>query len=111
MDSCSSSSIASCVHQALREPSFRRVVSGKPKGPWGLGVWTNIDTHILWMDKILHHLETMGNHCLLEFTGESSETRVSKVVQDFVHPQYYGVYVLRFGTRGSQKAQGKVLKA
>ena len=27
---------------------------------------------ILWMDEILHHLETMGNHCLLVFTGDSS---------------------------------------
>ena len=27
---------------------------------------------LLWMDEILHHLETMGNRCLLVFTGESS---------------------------------------
>ena len=27
---------------------------------------------VLWMDEILHHLEAMGNHCLLVFTGESS---------------------------------------
>ena len=27
--------------------------------------------------EILHHLETMKNHCSLAFTGESSETRVS----------------------------------
>ena len=27
---------------------------------------------ILWMDKILHHIETMGNHFLLVFTGEPS---------------------------------------
>ena len=27
---------------------------------------------VLWMDEILHHFETMGNHCLLVFTGESS---------------------------------------
>ena len=26
---------------------------------------------ILWMDEILHHFQTMGNHCLLVFTGES----------------------------------------
>ena len=25
-----------------------------------------------WMDEILHHFETMGNHCWLIFTGESS---------------------------------------
>ena len=30
------------------------------------------DEVILWMDEILHHLEIMGNHCLLVFTGESS---------------------------------------
>ena len=28
---------------------------------------------ILWMDEILHHLQTMGNHCLLVFTGESNQ--------------------------------------
>ena len=27
---------------------------------------------ILWMDEIPHHFKTMGNHCLLVFTGESS---------------------------------------
>ena len=27
---------------------------------------------ILWMDEILHHFKTMGNHCLWVFTGESS---------------------------------------
>ena len=27
---------------------------------------------LLWMDKILHHFETMGNLCLLVFTGEPS---------------------------------------
>ena len=26
----------------------------------------------LWMDELLHHFETMGHHCLWEFTGESS---------------------------------------
>ena len=26
----------------------------------------------LWMDEILHHSETMGHHCLLVFSGESS---------------------------------------
>ena len=26
----------------------------------------------LWMDKILHHFETMGNHCLLVFTGNQT---------------------------------------
>ena len=24
---------------------------------------------LLWMDKILHHFESLGNHCLLVFTG------------------------------------------
>ena len=33
----------------------------------------NVD--LLWMNKILHHLETMKNHCLLVFTGESSFQR------------------------------------
>ena len=26
---------------------------------------------ILWMDEILHHFETVGNHCFLVFTGNS----------------------------------------
>ena len=42
---------------------------------------------ILWMDEILHHFETMGHHCLLVFTGESSFLIFVGVVQDFVHPQ------------------------
>ena len=29
-------------------------------------------SNIQWMDRILHHVEIMGNHCLLAFTGESS---------------------------------------
>ena len=36
------------------------------------------------MDKILHHLETKGNHCL----KGNNQSRVSEVVQDFVHSQY-----------------------
>ena len=28
--------------------------------------------YLLWMDEILHHFETMGSHCSLVFTGESS---------------------------------------
>ena len=33
---------------------------------------THTHTHILWMDEILHHVETMNNLCSLVFTGESS---------------------------------------
>ena len=32
----------------------------------------------LWMDKILPQFETIGNHCLLVFTGESHHSRVSE---------------------------------
>ena len=32
---------------------------------------------ILWVDKILHHFETMGSHSLLEFTRESNHFGVS----------------------------------
>ena len=49
--------------------------------------------HILWMDEILHHFETTGNHGMLVFAGESNHSRVSWVVQDFVHPQYYGILI------------------
>ena len=42
--------------------------------------------NILWMDEILHHFETMGNHCLLVFTREASFQGVLGG-EDFVHPQ------------------------
>ena len=32
----------------------------------------NSSHFLLWMDEILHHLEIMGNHCLLVFTRDSS---------------------------------------
>ena len=32
---------------------------------------------VLWMDEILHHFETMGNHCSLAFTVELSFQRFS----------------------------------
>ena len=32
---------------------------------------------IQWMDKILHHFDTTGNHCLLVFAGENDHSRVS----------------------------------
>ena len=37
-------------------------------------VWGSLicPLEILWMDEILHHVETMGSHCSLVFTGESS---------------------------------------
>ena len=41
---------------------------------------------IQWMDEIPHHFETMGNHCLLTFAGESW------CEMDFVHPQYMYTY-------------------
>ena len=42
---------------------------------------------LLWMDKFLHHLETVGNHSLLVIRG-NHPSRVSEVVWDFVHPQH-----------------------
>ena len=44
-------------------------LKGKPKGQSWL---FRESPEILWMDEILHHFETMGKHCLLVFTGESS---------------------------------------
>ena len=41
----------------------------------------------MWMDEILHHLETMGNHNSLVCTGESSFQGLLGGA-DFVHPQY-----------------------
>ena len=43
--------------------------------------------NIQWMDEILHHFETVANHCLFAFIWKSY-SRVSYVAQDFVHPQY-----------------------
>ena len=41
--------------------------------PWRLWfVSLQANSVILWMDEILHHVKTMGNQCLLVFTGESS---------------------------------------
>ena len=39
--------------------------------------------------RVADGLETMGSHCFVGFTGESFYSRVSSLVQDFVHPQYY----------------------
>ena len=33
---------------------------------------------LLWMDEILHHLETMGNHGSSAFTGGENHSRVSE---------------------------------
>ena len=38
----------------------------RPKGHAALLLLRNFNT--LWMDEILHHFETMGNHSLLVFT-------------------------------------------
>ena len=38
--------------------------------------------------SISQRFKTAANHCWLVFAGESSATRVSLMVQDFVHPQY-----------------------
>ena len=35
---------------------------------------------ILWMDGILHHFETIGNHCSLVFTGEVYHSRWCEMV-------------------------------
>ena len=45
--------------------NLRQIASGSHLGL----AFINI---ILWMDKILHHLNNMGIHCLLVCTGESS---------------------------------------
>ena len=44
---------------------------GEPRGSIETNT-TSAFAPILWVDKILHHFETMGNHCSLVFTGESS---------------------------------------
>ena len=40
--------------------------------PRSNGNWFCVGQELLWMDEILQHFETMGNHCLLVFTEESS---------------------------------------
>ena len=58
---------------------------------------------IMWIDRILHHSETMGNHCLLVSTGETSETRVLRWCEmDFVHQQY--------GERGIHRERSESLR-
>ena len=60
--------------------------SGVKKVPAGPRAFCSPTKHanILWMDRILHHFETMAEtivgwyHCWLVFTGKSSETRVSE---------------------------------
>ena len=50
---------------------------------------TNQKGHLLWMDKILHHLETMGNHCLLGICrGTIIPGFLRWCEMDFAHPQY-----------------------
>ena len=49
--------------------------------PLFLGLFPPQESFILWMDKILHHFETTGNHGMLVFTGQSNHSRVSWVVQ------------------------------
>ena len=34
--------------------------------------WLEAFFFLLWVDEILHQIETIGNHCLLVFTGEAS---------------------------------------
>ena len=46
------------------------------------------DSYCGWTKSVRITLKTMGNHCALVFAGDSSETRVASVVQNFVHPQY-----------------------
>ena len=46
-------------------------------------------------NSMSHQFETVENHCLLVFTGESS-FQFSEVVQDFVRPQYHWTYVHLF---------------
>ena len=55
-----------------------------------VGLKGNLPLDILWMEELLHHFETIGRHCLLVFSGDSSETRVSErwCEADFVHPQH-----------------------
>ena len=50
---------------------------------------------ILWMDKILHHFETMGSHFSLVFKGESSfqgflggAKRISSIHSIFLFPVF-----------------------
>ena len=55
------------------EPSLTKGCES-PAQQLDMGVFDGVapmEAIILWMNEILHHLETMGNHCLLVFTGES----------------------------------------
>ena len=54
----------------------------KPTYNWGASHYTPIFIHILWMEEILHQL--YNRWFIPLFVG----FQPSKVVQDFVHPQY-----------------------
>ena len=54
------------------------------------GVAKKMKSHCGWTKSISHRFETTGNHRVcwyFVFSGESSQTMTSLVVQDFVHPQ------------------------
>ena len=53
--------------------SLRGTEKVRTDEPWNMAVKNKRPlSMILWMDKILHQIETMGNQCALVFTGESS---------------------------------------
>ena len=58
------------------------------------GKSSQLDT--LWMDEILHHFETMGNHCLLAFAGQSSfqglVRRWCRILSIHSRPGFYSVH-------------------
>ena len=64
---------------------------------------------MLWMDEILHHLELMGYHCLLVFTGESSDTMVSQVVPERIsQPSTVCIYPQKRAQRFPQLDAGSI---
>ena len=65
---CIAVSFFCIVHELFKQSNAQ--VAGRPSA--GSSLRMKEQYILLWMDKILHHFETIGNHCSLVFTGESS---------------------------------------
>ena len=59
-------------HRAAAPGRSRRRRAARPSGRMLAETPPEVSCSILWMDKILHQVKAMQNHCLLVFTRESS---------------------------------------
>ena len=83
------------ARQRLEQPGIEALLAGRLHVARAVGARQKLKmlplyTFILWMDRILHHLGSMGNHCSLAFPGDSSFQGFLGGA-GFVHPQYEGL--------------------